>query len=128
MKTKFTSGEWTVGDFVDTTTNKEEGEKGHFPINAPSWSSFVICYRHVINETREQAEANARLIAAAPEMLKALRLINDRMIEILNNSATVITPTDCFAVLYGNNEVNNAIAKAISEPELTPEKIYGVEK
>lgn len=71
METKFTKGEWKSRGF-------EAESNGHISVDFPK--GFISIYGGVIpgllGEERdrfiEEAEANANLIAAAPEMLEAL--------------------------------------------------------
>jgi hypothetical protein len=62
-----------------------------------------------LKQGEAQARANARLIAAAPEMLKALNVI----IETLRGDEAKTTPF--FSIGYSIAEAENAIAKATGE-------------
>jgi hypothetical protein len=70
METKHTPGPWTIGQ--NTIDTFGDVRRGHISIDAIRWGSFAICYRHEINETDDECIANAKLIAAAPDMLEAL--------------------------------------------------------
>jgi hypothetical protein len=72
-------------------------------------SSYHICTIEVLNNTREareRAEANARLIAAAPDLLAACR----QMVASLNGSAF-----DTMGMLAAHRALDAAIAKAEKE-------------
>ena len=65
---KFTPGPWTV-------------DKSHMygAINAGKWhvamANFYNCHDEEVRVTREQQEANAQLISAAPDLFEALKII-----------------------------------------------------
>jgi hypothetical protein len=72
MKTKFTNGLMVIYPSVN--------EPDKFDIA----DMDGVCYAHVYGangtvEEMEEAEANAKLIAAAPDLFKALQLIIDRV-------------------------------------------------
>jgi len=64
---KHTPGPWIVNTATPTT------------VEQPSGGTIAVTYQSVPNyrrlPTKEQAYANARLIAAAPDMLEALELV-----------------------------------------------------
>lgn len=98
MKTQHTKGEWAVtpnGEWVGTLG------KGKAP----------IC--KITNAFLEptEAKANAKLIAAAPDMLEALLLIKSRL-NTLIISEEIGEQSSLYKMLYGNNELNTAIEKA----------------
>ena len=70
-----TKGSWKIGKNNIVSTKEEYGEcrKGHVEIDAPGWGGLIICHRHEINENDNECLANAKLIAAAPELLEALQ-------------------------------------------------------
>lgn len=72
---KHTPGPWTVGrkDFVVDAN----GTHGHILLNSSNWDEFISVARHSENEDDSTAEANARLIAAAPDLLEALQFITN---------------------------------------------------
>lgn len=73
---KHTPGPWTVSD--ELTTDK------HFAIDiGHDVSGCVLVERHVEGHD-ESDEPNARLIAASPEMLEALKLAHMEIIRLLN--------------------------------------------
>jgi hypothetical protein len=81
MKNEFkgTQGEW-VADFVNRLESKIE-TKTHRIAEVKHYSNKI----HVIKKepTLEEGQANAKLIAAAPEMLKALQeLLNVDEIDV----------------------------------------------
>lgn len=61
MSKKFTPGPWHDNKFGDG-----------FAVFAGGTSRIAYCYAVFENRTVEEAEANARLISAAPELLNAL--------------------------------------------------------
>lgn len=91
MKTKHTPGPWLL---------VEQGDANEYAVLTPDKKEWVIAFR--LNPGRpiyEQEKANAKLIAAAPELLEALKV--------------------CYASLctYGNHpliekQVESAIKKA----------------
>lgn len=67
-----TPGPWKVRSFVGSHTPRRA------EISAPVGHREVCAvYWHIVDGTREAAEANARLIAASPRMLAALRKVHD---------------------------------------------------
>lgn len=66
MTTKHTPGPWHVG----------VGQAGVIVYNAKGWAIANAVVYHGEHD-REECKANARLIAAAPDMLAALRMICD---------------------------------------------------
>jgi len=62
MKTKFTNGKWNY--------SKSITKKRTFQINAPGWDCMARCF--YTPGDKKTGEANAKLIAAAPELLEAL--------------------------------------------------------
>lgn len=105
-KTKHTPGPWRLQTGHNTIYTLSGGNAGH-----TNCIGKVVCHGDhptTSDVTLEEAEANAHLIAAAPELLEALRdmhlycaeLINERRIEahdlariqkILRNSHLVMT-------------------------------------
>ena len=63
MKTLHTPGPWT-----------KNVKSGHLLEHKSQEGLMPICYMHLYNNP-EQTEANARLIAASPELLEALQLM-----------------------------------------------------
>ena len=72
METKHTPGPWTVDDMGNGSLLETNHKWG---IGATAKSTYRVA---VIEGLGEQSEADARLIAAAPELLDALR----RVVEI----------------------------------------------
>lgn len=73
---KYTPGPWEAKFGVGagwsvSKANERPGYTGHAPICSMAWFQFPI--EGIITE--EISEANARLIAAAPELLKSLKEI-----------------------------------------------------
>lgn len=70
MKTKHTKGNWSYT--VDTNKVKENPDSGLKPFHHLFGENNKNICSHITGDTIEEAEANAKLIAAAPEMLKEL--------------------------------------------------------
>ena len=82
-----TPGPWCIGHVRDTT-QKYQHTSFEVPVHVGAWNDraagpgncLAIAYLGgpgAIDSTREAVEANARLIAAAPELFKALKAIVD---------------------------------------------------
>ena len=86
-----TPGPWTIDEFLE--------ERGFYKIRA---EDAVLCHAHSFSEkgTDPEALANARLIAAAPDLLKACKMVAEMAV-----SWEALTPGDIA-------EVKAAIAKA----------------
>jgi len=69
METKFTKGNWILSKYEPTD----------FSVHSDEGSGNDIA---LVRGSNEEAEANAKLIASAPEMLKQLIEINDVLISI----------------------------------------------
>jgi hypothetical protein len=104
-ETKHTPGPWMVEPvfIAQQTCGALHFGEYRFPFKRNGDGS---CFTY----SREEAEANARLIAAAPEMLAALKSINEWLLfgEILSN------PNDVYLKQFitANNLAVAAIAKA----------------
>jgi hypothetical protein len=70
-----TPGPWVVERILRPFEDGEDQEACGAEISVPNWHGFI----QIWEATQEAVEANARLIAAAPEMYKALRSILDGM-------------------------------------------------
>jgi len=79
MKTQHTAGPWIIQEHKDKNFGIDltEGKKGKVICNVTS---------HYIAEHQE-AQANARLIAAAPELLEELQHISERIGTVRPNDA-----------------------------------------
>lgn len=64
MKAKHTPGPWTIRDYQDHSGNGVEVAQA---------DSRLYIVRDIMGNTIAQSDANTRLIAAAPELLEALR-------------------------------------------------------
>ena len=77
METQHTPGPWIISS-NEITTGKDGLRSGRIYLDAKGsrpWGKFIAVSRHHINESDEETEANARLIAAAPELLNALSVL-----------------------------------------------------
>src|SRR5438046_2486779 len=83
-KVKHTSGPWTVG---------ESDRNGQAIVRGPFYE-IATCWHHCVKEIEQEMEANARLIAASPEMLSALEGAQEelRLIRMKDTNA-VYDPT-----------------------------------
>jgi len=104
METKFTSGPWKWMDMLDNRNNPHAyavwQDKERKYLN----DSFGRKICHTPDGTTEENRANARLIAAAPELLEALQSIQLYFERV--------KPQECWEVLC---KTMDAIKKAIGE-------------
>lgn len=63
---KHTPGPWEAGDGAGN------GRKDHIYCDDATGSAVATCHMDYVPRTRVEVEANARLIAAAPDLLAAL--------------------------------------------------------
>ena len=92
--TKHTKGPWTVSEQFEGTQVKISGPEG--------WLCVALAY----GDTNEEAQANARLIAAAPKLLETLKELYANWREYVD------TPNDWEEL---NEQVESAIRKAKGE-------------
>lgn len=71
-ETKFTPGPWSI-DKVDIKEDNEGCRHGFIYIGSQRWGEFCSIARHLHNEDDSIAEANSRLVCAAPDMYKLLK-------------------------------------------------------
>lgn len=100
-KTKFTPGPWSVKP-TDTTFNVEN-DKGTQVVRT-SWHDRIF----TVYPSKAEAHANVTLIAAAPDMLDALRQAEDALDALRRGYGAVVSGL-CYPAL---NSVRDAIAKA----------------
>lgn len=72
MKNEFTGTKWEVDGLITVNAILEDGTKATI-VACPGGSRYCM---------RREMEANARLIAAAPEMLAALEMIQNAFIHV----------------------------------------------
>ena len=101
MKTKHTPGPWKA-------VNGDNDLSGYF-IRILSISDAEIAPARAYGDNKEQRQANARLIAAAPELLAALQLV-----ENCNNYTSDGCPVS-YELQAALTEVRAAIRKATGE-------------
>lgn len=94
METKHTKGDWNVSKTVNDYAIHTEG----------SPKDLALVYEYSRGIPKEEAEANAKLIAAAPDMLDALQHSLNRL-----NSLGCKTADDAFE----KSKIQQAISKAI---------------
>lgn len=99
METKHTKGEWAVN-----SANKQE-------VNSYNGISIADCSKSVVIEVREK-EANAKLIAAAPEMLEAIIKAKEMMETARKYMPKSIKNSDRYEFENANAAIGNAIYKA----------------
>jgi|688.fasta_scaffold00370_84 hypothetical protein len=92
MDAKHTPGPWFVLP-LSTTMGAEAREPGSFSIGTSedAGKANILCSRFPWLECADEMRANARLIAAAPELLKALRAIDDAFVD--DSHVDADTPT-----------------------------------
>ena len=96
MSAQHTPGPWVVGNLDKNDQRLVRGE--HFEI--------ATCWHHCVGSIEKEMEANARLIAAAPELLEALEqvLIEYDEVDLADHEPQSFTSAI--------NEARAAIAKA----------------
>lgn len=88
-ETKHTPGPWHVGDL----------DKNYQRIVCGEHIEIATCWHHCVGSIEREMEANARLIAAAPDLLEACRYIveagetGDEMLAIENARAAIAKAT-----------------------------------
>lgn len=107
-KSKYTPGPW----FVKYPYDEDIGEAG-VAAKSPSSGREIVCAR-VWGRDEEAATANARLIAAAPELLEALDEC-DTAFAVFNMCGDV--PQTRAAVKKAWAKANEIIAKATGKPD-----------
>ena len=75
MEFKGTKGEWKVIESTVYCLHQTSWRKGEPVMSNRFWASVQSC--PTLKESKEEVEANAKLIAAAPELLEALQFIID---------------------------------------------------
>lgn len=95
MENKFTQGPWTVSRMVNDYSIFSDKDK-----------EIAAAYQYSRNIDKEEAEANAKLIAAAPELLAALIRFQEEWIVSGNPAQRANNHTI-------ERQINAAIQKAI---------------
>jgi len=97
--TKHTPAPWRYEQYKDFT----DREGGQIGISANTWGNLCIVYQHCCKDPQE-GMANARLIAAAPDLLEACKRVKSIFDAMFG---------DCVDDKEGNLEfIKQAIAKA----------------
>lgn len=121
--TKHTPGPWkSAPDFMGPDTYSEGDAIAVFPANG----GVCICEVVARNgqgisrpDIQAQAEANARLIASAPELLadnERLREVNAELLEALQYAESVLTLVECTGERQiGNGVCLDVVRKAIAK-------------
>ncbi len=95
MKTQHTKGKWTVVDSGGTVISARES------------TYITICkLENLPLRISAEVEANAKLIAAAPDMLEALQSVNNYFIDLQNKCALTFSDERAWKL------VSKAIQKA----------------
>ena len=79
MENKFTQGEWEVAsvDYVENT------KQLHVLVKGKGGLVCTLFHLSGASSVKEEAEANAKLIAAAPDMLEALNDLVEHIVSVL---------------------------------------------
>jgi len=97
--TKHTPGPWTYQDSTQTVFSKHEDHK------------FSLIAKIATGEDRAEEDANALLIAAAPELLEALQKLGQETAPFIATAIGSRNPN----ILAAVQKANEAIAKATGE-------------
>jgi len=110
MKTQHTPGPWCLcNDFTLKTVDIDES---YYWTRIYSESDADIAPARAYGETIVEAKANARLIAAAPELLEAMEYINKQIDKVFGYDL----PEDIDGLMRGiSDAVDEAITKAKGE-------------
>ena len=76
--TGHTKGPWKVGQYLGSLSSF------HVHMDAGNKGGGIVVVEAVAGITTEQRLANARLIAAAPELLDALKIAEKKLVELEN--------------------------------------------
>lgn len=113
MTTKHTPGPWTVRlDYDNNITQQKPGR--HTIRSNDGWNLERIWEGVGTSYTKEQADANARLIAAAPELLQACKDAYEMLDRALAYFPKSIKHSDRFRLL---NVTANIVLPAIAKAE-----------
>lgn len=111
MKTKHTKGEWKINWYkgginipVSISIQKE--------INLGTYHEVICDILHgakddddYINRWKEETEANAKLIAAAPDLLEALNTLKERLTYLIGTGRVDINKAETMRDINIANEV-----------------------
>jgi hypothetical protein len=120
MTTKHTPGPWSLAYNEDGSL--QLGGNGELHTSVFSESGFGIVAQVMFKKTRilgdsiklqEQTfNANARLIAAAPELLEALRSLENRLTSLANSAKTPLWVTSRIYELLMDLKISEVVTKA----------------
>ena len=109
-KVKFTKGKWELGLDSDFIAHSDSCEWfGSTPIESEGICVAVSVGDYESGCDREEMQANAHLIAAAPKMYRALKHMHDTMI----NSAPKIELRD--GIVLSADLIGKLLAEALGE-------------
>jgi hypothetical protein len=100
-----TSGPWKINEDRFLTCTEDKFFKNVYGSNG------YACGR-AYGETREECEANARLIAAAPELLEACKHLNTVCFDFAESKSNNKTEFDTDVMIYAIEVMRAAITKA----------------
>lgn len=108
----FTPGPWSM----------DQGDHTHRYVHVTDADDRTIFYKYGAGSAREadQDEANARLVAAAPELLAALKRLLPTNIDLTNDLVPDDLVLPCDVTLGELRAAAAAIAKALSAPPASP--------
>lgn len=116
--TQHTPGPWKVSNIIHNSSLKPHDRKGYAGSVAYVWTDRAypdgVCIASVREELLGEVEANARLIACAPEMLDKLKELSRKTHEInaLQHSGIGNEPGVWGELYQATNEAKAIIAKA----------------
>ena len=106
--TKHTPGPWSIGALV--SFDGDDNEISSVEISGFGWRQFAKCIVKYGNEESEEGQANAQLIAAAPDLLEALETLLNASHPIIHRGKAV-----CADRIKAKRLARAAIAKAKGE-------------
>jgi hypothetical protein len=111
MKTKHSRGPWTAYNYGKDSYGKQISTVSH------SDGCDRVCELISVKDNAEETQANARLIAAAPELLAALKMAIGSLLHLKKQSAHLGEDhaehaADCMAFRAAYEAINKAEGRA----------------
>lgn len=108
---KFTPGPWTVSEYTNYAGWSVFG--GKLECLAERWPGYTPS-----DQERAEAHANARLIAAAPDMYAALTALiglieENKLVRDISRDSEPGWALECLAIVRGVRMATDALAKAV---------------